>query len=184
MEPATGLKIVWCLVATLQPVIRKPALWCHHAWNLLISTNLYLAVFWKMEEEADKWVGSEGTSHPLRAPGDSYVTETTNEGALQRSHGGGARGISSWAGAASALVVGLATLLVHLGPNGRAAVRLWANKYSRIGAGFIIVRRPLSRCTNPSTLSPTFRCEIKKTTAIVEFDQGDKNSAPMLIKSI
>ena len=105
-------------------------------------------------------------------------------GALQRSHGGGARGISSWAGAASAVVEVLATLLVHLGPNGRAAVRLWANKYSRIGAGFIIVRRPLSRCTNPSTLSPTFRCEIKKTTAIVEFDQGDKNSAPMLIKSI
>ena len=48
-------------------------------------------------EEMDKKVGSEGTlqSSPLEGPWRQLRNQA---GALQRSHGGGARGISSWPG--------------------------------------------------------------------------------------
>ena len=113
LEPATGLMSVWCLVATLQTV-------CHQKTCSLVPAtcmepvHINPSLLSQFQEDRKRVGGVRGHSSPVEAPGDSYVTETrpTKKLSLQRSHGGGARGISSWAGAvASAVVVGLATLV-------------------------------------------------------------------------
>ena len=99
LEPATGLKSVWCLVATLQTV-------CHQKTCSLVPATCMepvhinpslLSQFQEDGRRSRQVGGVRGHSSPVEAPGDSYVTETrpTKNLSLQRSHGGGARGISS-----------------------------------------------------------------------------------------
>ena len=85
--------IVWCLVVVALTVCHQRT--CSlHAWNLLIA-NLFREIFWKIEE-AGRYSGRvRGHSSPLEGPWRQLRNQA---GALQRSHGGGARGISSWTG--------------------------------------------------------------------------------------
>ena len=127
LETATGLR---SLVVTLSL--------CSLAQNLLAGATMhptcwcYRPIF---TEEMDKKVGSEGTlqSSPLEGPWRQLRNQA---GALQRSHGGGARGISSWPG-----IVGVGGRVANAGAAN------WQGSLSDYGphkywAGFIIVSSP------------------------------------------
>ena len=97
LEPfGTGLMSVWCLVATLQTV-------CHQKTCSLVPpfmeepVHINPSLLSQFQEDRKRVGGVRGHSSPVEAPGDSYVTGTrpTKNLSLQRSHGGGARGISS-----------------------------------------------------------------------------------------
>ena len=108
LDRATGLISVWCLVEVTPTV-------CHQRTCSVVPpciqpadaiTQSLLSHF--LEDERNLKVGSEGTPHPLRAPGDSYVSKPALSNALTV-----AEPEEFPHGPASAVVVGLATLLVQ-----------------------------------------------------------------------
>ena len=161
-----------------QPAVREPAYWAQHAPNLLILQPIFAEPFSERWTQVSHRFGQRAffSPHPLRAPGDGYVTNPALSIALtvaepeEFPHGP----------ASSVLVAGLPTLLQPDEPK-------WQGSLQIMGAtnflSFIIVDRPAFPLhLPPNSLSRYYPGDFE-TTAIVEFNHGINENKKRLIQN-